>query len=362
MRIAIIDPFYDVSHSIWSEGLKSNSSHEIEIYSLSAVHWKWKMASGAITLANRVNNDRQEYDLFVVTDMLDVGLFKSLLAELNGDKPVLLYFHENQLTYPKSEIDADTSLARDHHYAWINFTSALVSDHVSFNSNYHKSSFLSALPSFIDQFPAAGLISRIDKIESKCSVLSIGLDLRVIKQQNHSESPIILWNHRWESDKNPDSFYRGLQHLSKEKIDFRLIVCGKEYQNRPVAFDKIELEFSDQIIHWGYAQNRTHYWELLSQADISLVTSKQDFFGISVVESIHAGCIPILPNRLAYPEHIPRELQDQVLFDSEDDMFNKLTATARKGIDTRPLQQYVFKYDWSNLIHQYDQLFTKLCR
>lgn len=360
MRIAIVDPFYDVSHELWSTGLQQHSSHDIDIYALNPIHWKWKMAAGALTLAQQVNDSNSVYDLFLVTDMVDLGLFKSSLIPHHRDKPIALYFHENQITYPWSVDDPDVKLDRDHHYGWLNFTSALLSDRVYFNSAYHRASFLNALPEFLKRFPSAGLFNRIDQIAAKSKVLSIGLDFQPVAPQKTSERLTILWNHRWESDKNPELFYKALLHLQKNSVPFNLIVCGKEYQRRPTAFDKIQQSFSSELIHWGYAETRAEYLSLLSRADLTIVTSNQDFFGISVVEAIHAGCIPVLPNRLAYPEHIPETYQDRLLYDSDENIYDTLLHVIDADIDVEPLRKYILKYNWTTLIHDYDHEFHQI--
>jgi len=360
MRIALVDSFYDLSHKLWSTGLQNHSSHDINIYALSPIHWKWKMASGALSLAQPINESKSDYDLFLVTDMVDLGLFKSSLNTHHREKPTAIYFHENQITYPWSNTDPDISLDRDHHYGWINFTSAIVSDRVYFNSAYHRTSFLNALPEFLQRFPSSGLSEHINDIRAKSKVLPIGLDFPKGLIKKTSDKLTILWNHRWETDKNPELFYKALIHLGNKGISFNLIVCGKEYQKRPAAFDKIQQTFSSELIHWGYAQSRQQYWDLLSQADVSLVTSNQDFFGISVVESIYAGCIPLLPNRLAYPAHIPQKFHSDLLYHSEHHLYEQLDRIIERPLDTEALIAHIMKYDWSNLMSQYDVEFQDM--
>ena len=360
MRIALVDPFYDVSHKLWSTGLQHHSRHDIDIYALSPIYWKWKMASGALTLAQQINESKIDYSLFLVTDMVDLGLFKSSLDSHHREKPTAIYFHENQITYPWSDTDPDPSLDRDHHYGWINFTSSIISDRVYFNSAYHKTSFLNALPEFLQRFPSSGLSKHIDDIVAKSTVLPIGIDFPEGLTNKASDKLTILWNHRWESDKNPELFYKALVHLKNKGFPFNLIVCGKEYQQRPTAFDKIQQTFSSELIHWGYAESREQYWDLLSQADLSIVTSNQDFFGISVVESIFAGCIPLLPNRLAYPAHIPEEFHRDLLYNSEQHLYEQLDRIIEGSLDTKALILHIMKYDWSNLMSQYDVEFQDM--
>ena len=53
-----------------------------------------------------------------------------------------------------------------------------------------------------------------------------------------NEIPILLWNHRWEYDKNPDAFFNALFQLKNKGIKFQLIVLGESYKNSPPIFKK----------------------------------------------------------------------------------------------------------------------------
>ena len=71
--------------------------------------------------------------------MLNLPVFQSLIKQ---SCPIVIYFHENQFTYPWSPNDKDVELQRDKHYGFINYSSALSADHVYFNSQFHLNSFL----------------------------------------------------------------------------------------------------------------------------------------------------------------------------------------------------------------------------
>jgi len=153
MKIALIDTFYEDSHRLWAEGVQRSLDVQVDIYSGSAFNWKWKMTGGTIPLAKELNKSGVSYDRIIVTDMVNLPLFKSLLLPRYQEVPIILYFHENQITYPWSPTDQDVAKNRDHHYGFINFTSALIANTVCFNSQYHKDSFLGELPRFLNMFP-----------------------------------------------------------------------------------------------------------------------------------------------------------------------------------------------------------------
>ncbi|GAB5409609.1 MAG: DUF3524 domain-containing protein [Balneolaceae bacterium] len=319
------------------------------------------MHGGAISLAKQFNELTEKPDLILATSMLDFTTFIALTREKSKGIPTAIYFHENQITYPWSPQDRDVKHKRDNHYGFINYTSALVSDSVLFNSVYHKNSFIDALPSFINQFPDKQGKENIELIAQKAKVLSLGLDLykfEDVKRKAHQKNgdPIILWNHRWEYDKRPKEFFEALFTLKEKGIAFKLVVLGGQNDVNPPIFDEAKSKLSNEILHWGYVEHFKQYAEWLWKADILPVTSNQDFFGGSVVEAMYCNCYPILPNRLAYPDHLPDQLHSEHLYE-EGELISKIEAAIQEVnlIRGREYKSLVEKYDWTKMIQEYDQ-------
>lgn len=364
MKILLLEPFYTGSHKSWADGLKANSTHQVHIMSMSGHHWKWRMHGGAVTLARQFNESSLQPDLILATDMIDLNIFLSLTRKRTAGVPVLLYFHENQLTYPWSPKDRDKALKRDNHYSFINYASALAADQLLFNSEYHLQSFFEELPAFLRAFPDHNETGSIDKLKAKASVLPLGLDLsglqalkpETIERPNRA---VLLWNHRWEFDKDPDTFFKSLLQLNEHGIDFRLIVLGESFDNSPAIFDEALKILSDKVLHVGYVESKAEYAHWLHLADILPVTSRHDFFGASVVQAMACNVIPLLPNRLAYPEHIPAQFAQTFFYEDDVEFVKKLQ---RRIMDVRVLRSqktahFVAHYDWKLIIKKYDSLF-----
>ncbi len=366
MKICLLEPFYAGSHQRWADGFQKHSSHQVEILSLPGRHWKWRMHGGAVALADQFNSLEYQPDLILATDMLDFAVFLGLTNARSANIPTAIYFHENQLTYLWSPSDSDPIKQRDNHYSFINYTSALVADAVFFNSNYHKTSFCSALKDFLMLFPDEQGVENITKIVNKSKVLHLGMNLKAMDTfpcENKNLVPHLLWNHRWEYDKNPELFFETLISLSKMGKKFKLSVVGEQYRNSPDIFKRAQEKLAPHILHFGFLKSSEEYNRLLSSIDILPVTSNQDFFGGSVVEAIYAGAFPLLPNRLAYPEHIPDEFKAQHFFTDEKDFKEKLAALIdgfKPGYKNDALVNFVSRYDWANLVEYYDNSFQKL--
>ncbi len=356
LKILLLEAFYSGSHKTWAEQLKSHSQHDIDIVSLPGRHWKWRMHGAAVTFAEKIKHILQKYDILLTTDMTDVATLRGLVRI---DIPVIAYFHENQLAYPWSLTDTDVSKGWDRRYVWINYTTALAADHLWFNSRYNMDSFLNQLPAFFHAFPDFNKVDVAD-ISAYANVLSLGIDL-ISKRENseRNDIPIILWNHRWEYDKGPELFFNSLMKIKYEGLKFKLIVLGTSGNKNPKIFAEAKEKLNDEIIQWGSVSSREEYKSLLQSADILPVTAIQDFFGISVVEAISAGCTPVLPHALAYPEHISPDDFPKLYYNSEKEFLTKLKALF--FATTLPdLSSQVEKYAWKKMIKKYDHAFTSI--
>jgi glycosyltransferase involved in cell wall biosynthesis len=364
MRIALLEPFLGGSHQQWAEGLQRHSQHEIRIFGLPDRHWKWRMHGGAVSLARQYLAADFKADLFLATDMLDLTTFLSLTRRAAPQVPALLYFHENQLAYPWSPGDPDPGLNRDHHYSFINYTSALAADALLFNSAYNQASFLNGLPAYLRMYPDAQELGTVPELVAKSRVMPLGLDLCALDThrvpRDPALPPLVLWNHRWEHDKGPEAFFAALIALDAAGVDFRLAVLGEQFKQVPAAFAQARGALAHRIVHWGYAATQADYARWLWQADVLPVTGRQDFFGGSVVEAMYCGVRPVLPNRLAYPSHVPAAFHPEVLYTDEADLVTRLQALLMtRPFPALPTQAWVSAYDWTRLIQRYDALFSE---
>ena len=359
LNIILIEPFYTGSHKSWADNYKKNSQHNITILSLKGIYWKWRMHGGAITLATMFNdytNENGVPDLLLVTDMLNLPVFESF-ANINGI-PIVSFFHENQLTYPWSTQDRDKEKNRDHHYGFINYTTALRSDQIIFNSKFHQHSLISALKKFLKQFPDHNGLNNIDIIDKKSIVGYLGLDLKKFDEYKivvNNTKPIILWNHRWEYDKNPNDFFQCLESIKRDGIEFQLVVLGEQFDTEMDIFSHARILFKKEIIHIGYCQSFEEYATWLWKADIIPVTTNQEFFGASIMEAVYCNTHPLLPTRLTYPELFDNQLNQQHFYIDNNDLINKLKELLISN-QYNTLSSYSFNYDWSIVAPKYDKI------
>ena len=364
MKILLIEPYYSGSHKQWADGFKNHSRNEIKVLSLKGQFWKWRMHGGAVTIASKFNKMRWVPDIILCTDMMDLTVFISLSRKKIKDIPIALYFHENQLSYPWKPDDRDVKHKRDMHYSFINFSSALAADKVLFNSEFHMNSFIKNLKRFLKSFPDNREIEKVKQIKNKSKVLYLGLNLKKFDQLEvkTNNKPTLLWNHRWEYDKNPGLFFNTLKKLKENNIDFELVVVGENFNRAPSIFDEARKIFNDNIIHWGYAKTFDEYADNLWKSNILPVTSIQDFFGISIMEAIYCNNLPILPYRLSYKELVPKRFKELVFYENDQSFYQKVCWAINNysKIELSPLKTNAKRFDWNIMAPIYDDFFYDL--
>jgi len=356
MKIALLAPYYTGSHAAWADGLIRSSRHEITLLPLSGFFWKWRMHGGAVTLARRFMEGDLHPDLLLTTDMLDLTTFLALTRSRTHATPAALYMHENQLTYP-----VPPGEKRDLHYGFINYAAMMAADRVFFNSAFHLGSFFDELPRLLKHFPDYNELNSIARLREKSVVLPLGVDLkrydRFRPAEPRSGPPLILWNHRWEYDKNPSEFFRVLYQLADEGVDFQVALAGENYRQAPDEFETARERLGSRIVHYGFAESFEEYARLLWRADILPVTSHHDFFGVSVVEGMYCDTFPLLPDRLTYPDFIQAEWREECLYQGYDELLTQLRRCIREIDRCRQEtpRESVAIYDWSIMAGEYDE-------
>lgn len=264
------------------------------------------MRGSAMWLANKLADaPAGRYDALFTCDMTSVADLRALLPARLRDIPIVCYFHENQLTYPLSPNDW-----RDYQFGFTNISSALAADRVWFNSQSHLDAFLEAAKQMLRSMPENLSGDVLPQIRAKSTVQYPAVELPP-KFEGHHDGAVdsgsnaslrILWPHRWEYDKNPKAFFDAMLTLDEADAKFELVVLGESFRTAPPEFNSALARLDTRIRHAGFLSSRGDYWKLLQSCDVVVSTAIQENFGLAVVEAMLAGCIPVLPARLSYPE------------------------------------------------------------
>ena len=384
LTIWLLTPYHTGSHRAWAEGYAAASRHRVRILALPGYFWKWRMQGAALELAEQARAllaASERPDLLLATSMVNLPAFLALTRRELAGAPAVLYMHENQLTYPPPP-----GTKRDLTYGMIQHLAMLAADRVCFNSAYHLTSWFAELPRLLKHFPDYTHLETVEAARAKAQVLPVGCDLRRLdrygvdketgkqgdketRKQGDKETrkqggelPLILWNQRWEYDKDPQTMLRALYALADAGTPFRVALAGENFRVQPAEFEEARTRLGDRLIHYGYVESEAAYARLLLEADVVLSTAIHEFFGVSVAEAIYCGCRPVLPNRLSYPELIPPAWRSRCLYDDFAGLLTRLSAALLERRASPELRQAIARFDWSAQAAIYDTLMEDVLR
>lgn len=371
LDIVFVESHDGGSHRAFREGLIRHSRHRFRSLTLPPRFWKWRMRGAAAWFADRLAAEPAPCDLILATSLLNAADLRGLLPPPLDRRALVLYMHENQLTYPLSPQEEF-----DFHFGFTNIVSCLVADRVVFNSEFHRDLFLDSLPDYLGRMPEAVPPGIRARLEPRCTVLPVGLARVPLgaaggavwrgspcaadagpRWPRDGRRPLILWNHRWEFDKRPDQFAAAIGRLADLGLDFAVALAG-DCRHREAVFQPLVARLGDRCVQAGFVADRARYEAWLDRADIVVSCAEQEYFGIAVAEAVHAGCYPVLPRRQVYPSLYGSRCRGRHFYDTEDDLVQLLADLVRgEGCGhVCSLARDLDECCWERLAPRYDAL------
>lgn len=301
-RILLLSAYDAGSHRRWREQLADAlPEYEWHTLSLPARYFRWRIRGNPLSWLDEPLLD-EPWDALLVTTMVDLATLRGLKSSL-AHVPVLAYCHENQFAYPNRPTANDSLEPK-----MVNLYTLLSADKVAFNSKWNRDSLIAGVEAMVAQFPDKRPQDLGRVLSDKSVLLPVPIPDEFFQEHKARSDlgPHLLWNHRWEHDKGPDRLLLLLRALRRRGFDFRLSVVGEQFRQVPEAFQLIAREFADCVKQWGFQSSEHDYRSLLAEADVVLSTALHDFQGLAVLEAMAAGTLPWVPDRLAYPEYVPK--------------------------------------------------------
>ncbi|MCJ8347518.1 DUF3524 domain-containing protein [bacterium] len=318
MKILALEAFYTGSHKVFIDTFVKHSRHQIDLKTMAGRFFKWRTRGASYHFMGQVK-DLESYDLIFCGSMMSVADFRAFFRP-RLDQKIVSYFHETQFSYPLKEGEKF-----DIQYGLNDVSTAMASDYCIFNSLYHQRQFLNDVQKNLKKMPDFQPLWIVENIANKSQVIYPCSE--IIKNEDTpqvQDKLRVLYNHRWEHDKNPEEFFQCLFRLSDENYEFDLYVLGESYKNTPKIFELAKQKLHRHIRQFSYVESSDEYQKILKLCDLVVSTSIQENYGISVVEAMSNGCMALLPKRLSYPELLPKNLRRQFIYQDLYPSFKKI--------------------------------------
>jgi glycosyltransferase involved in cell wall biosynthesis len=352
-NILLLSAYDASSHRYWRELLVDQlPEFDWTTVALPDRHFYWRVRSNALTVALQHRETlAAHYDLVLATSMTDLCGLRGLVPSLSA-VPTVLYFHENQFAYPVRQPSSNIINSQ-----LVSFYAALSADRVLFNSHYNRQSFLSGANALFNKMPDGVPDDVVDPVDSKSAVLPVPIVTKASSEatpKSADRAVQIVWNHRWEYDKQPEVFFNAMSLLQSRGVNFVLHVLGQSFRTIPECFADAKTTFGNSIATWGY-QPRDTYLRILREADIVVSSAAHDFQGLGILEAISQGCVPVTPDRVAYVEYVPEALRYCGDDNEPEALCEKLLTLCQGELPAAP---DVSDYYAENLINRYREEIT----
>ena len=303
-RILLLSAYDAHSHRRWRQGLVDVFPEwHWTVLTLPPRNFLWRVRGNSLSWAfSERETLEQPYDLLLATTMTDLSALRGMVPSL-AYVPAIVYCHENQFAYP------DRREWQPNEPIFVGLYAMLAADRVLFNSGYNRQTFLDGMQALLKKMPDAVPPGVIEHIAGKSCIIPVPLEQHWFADTTRpAAGPLtIVWNHRWEYDKAPERMFAALLKLHEDGVDFRVHVTGQQFRDQPPVFAEMHSLLETHIGEWGMVESDAAYRQLLRESHVVLSTALHEFQGLAVLEAVASGCIPLVPDRLAYPEFITKE-------------------------------------------------------
>jgi len=364
-RALLLSAYDAKSHRTWRQRLTQMFPTICwQQLTLAPRNFNWRIRGNSLLWALSHQEELNgEYDFLLATSMVDLSSLRGLVPTI-CEIPTIVYFHENQFAYPANLQRADNIEPK-----LVPVYSALCADKIVFNSHYNRSSFLEGAKRLFNQLPDKLPESALAKLEDSC-VIPVPVDIPDSRNSRPLTTELlhVAWNHRWEYDKGPELLLAITRKIVEQMLPIQLHILGESFRNIPAEFAEIEQllnshaeSLNSDKSYIGYIENEEEYYDFLASCDVVLATARHDFQGLAIQEACLAGCTPLVPNKLVYPEYLP---QNFLYRDSEEihlgaeEVVSRLACWLKlKNSGSNLPKAEISQYNSENLINDYRRLF-----
>ncbi|MFW5969320.1 MAG: tRNA-queuosine alpha-mannosyltransferase domain-containing protein [Halofilum sp. (in: g-proteobacteria)] len=293
--VLLLSAYRADSHASWADWLvRAHPGIAWQRLELPGRHFRWRIRGNPLSWVDRI--PVHPPDLILATSMVDLATLRGLQPAL-AEVPAWYYFHENQFAYPVSARQVKSVEPQI-----VQLYGALAAQRLLFNSAFNRDTFLDGVEGLLRRMPDHVPAGIRERLAPKASVYPV--PVAPIPPGPARDERLILWNHRWEYDKEPELFADALLALADNGIAFRLALLGSRPHKGSDALARIRGAMPERIVVDGRVEAR-EYRQILGQAGIAVSTARHEFQGLAMLEAVSAGATPLVPDALCYREQYP---------------------------------------------------------
>jgi len=197
----------------------------------------------------------------------------------------------------------------------------------------------------------------------KIALINYGIDWKLLsKLKRRSNGRTLIYTGRLAKNKRIDRMLHVLCYLKKEIPGIKLLLVGSDWGEKD-NLKKLAERFglSKNIVFTGPVPHK-NIPKYLSQADIFLLSSEYEGFGISVIEAMASG-LPVVVNNIEPMREIVKNGKNG--FTSNFDDYKKTAKIILKILKNKKLRKkidknaksYSEKFDWNNIIRNLKKIY-----
>ncbi|XP_042716821.2 tRNA-queuosine alpha-mannosyltransferase isoform X5 [Chrysemys picta bellii] len=413
MSILLIEAFYGGSHKQLAD-LLQEEIEECVLYTLPAKKWHWRARTAALYFMQTVPANANYRYLKGMKKLCNYGfslpssqlylfgldpfcllkqrrlciswiLFASSVLNLTelialrpdfGKLKKVLYFHENQLTYPVQKCQE-----RDFQYGYNQILSCLVADIVVFNSAFNMESFLTSIGKFLKLIPDHRPKDLEKIIRPKCQVLHFPIRFPDVSrfmpehklahlekitgfrgnedtylfrclpfQQKYRATGSLMKTSSSSPESGLCEAQSGLCTTQQERLQYPLTSLEKLNKSKASASTNQEVPCQEDKQHVTFNPCNLLSGTDYQQRPLHIVWPHR------WIEAVYCGCYPLCPNALVYPEIFPAEY----LYSTPEQLFKRLQNFCKRPDIVR---KHLYKgemdqFSWAALRGKFRSLLT----
>lgn len=204
-----------------------------------------------------------------------------------------------------------------------------ICDGIFVGSDYSAHSIITRLLSFVTEEDGKQIARNIH-------AQGMPLDYKMLDSINEPKKPIILFPHRFDTEKQPNIFLDAIEVVAKRynpstPIEFCFCTSRETLtSNAQWLLDKLSylqnsldgLHEHNYFITVRHDLSKKAYYELLSSSLCMVSTTIEENFGYCLVEALALGTMPIVPNAFSHPEIL--DGHEEYMYETFDELTAKM--------------------------------------